>query len=202
MIWWEIEGFLLTVGNGCRKLGGHGRETILQRNGDSHLVNIEFKSELQWCKSPMLRDLTGLVTHENSAWAGHSATADVDEDSDVAGYSAAAVVDERRVASSTIELYRCEAVESHTSTQVPFASLCRACIVGRGREAPQPFHLGGAVSVSVTTPIESLENLSPCLKDSTSGEDNTHTIVTSDSKTMSNLGLASILTEDVRVHGA
>ena len=202
MIWWEIEGFLLTVGDGCRKLGGHGREMILRRDGDSRLVNVEFKSELQWCKSPMLRDLTGLVTHENSGWAGHSATADVDEDSDVAGYSAAAIEDEKRAASSTIELPSCEAVESHTSTQVPFASLCRACIVGRGREAPQPFHLGGAVSVSVTTPIESLEILSPCLKDRTSGEDNTHTIVPSDSNTMSNLGLASILTEDVRVHGA
>ena len=73
------------------------------------------------------------------------------------------------------------------------------CVVhvslGRDREAPQPFHLGGAVSVSVTTPIELLENLSPRLKDSASGEDNTHTIVPSDSNTMSNLGLASILTE-------
>ena len=46
------------------------------------------------------------------------------------------------------------------------------------------------------------ENLSPRLKDSTSGEDNTHTIVPSDSNTMSNLGLASVLTECVRVHGA
>ena len=27
-IWWEIEGFHLTVGDGCRKLGGHGREMI------------------------------------------------------------------------------------------------------------------------------------------------------------------------------
>ena len=58
MIWWEIEGFLLTV--------GHGRVMILRRDGDSHHVNVEFKSELQWCKSPMLRDLTGLVTHEDS----------------------------------------------------------------------------------------------------------------------------------------
>ena len=66
MIWWEIEGFLMPVGDGCRKLGGHGREMILCRDGDSHLVNVEFKSELQWCASPMLRDLTGLVTHENS----------------------------------------------------------------------------------------------------------------------------------------
>ena len=33
MIWWEIEGFLLTVGDGYRKLGGHGREMILGRNG-------------------------------------------------------------------------------------------------------------------------------------------------------------------------
>ena len=33
-------------------------------------------------------------------------------------------------------------------------------------------------------------------------KDNTHTIVPSDSNTMSNLGLSSILTECVRVHGA
>ena len=142
------------------------------------------------------------MTHENSGWAGHSATADADEESDVAGYSATAIVDERRVASLTIELPSCEAVESLTSTQVPSASLCRTCIVGRGREVPQPFRLGGDEAVTVTTPIESLENLSPCLKDSTSGEDNTHNIVPSDSRTMSNLGLVSTLTEDVRVHGA
>ena len=99
------------------------------------------------------------MTPENSGWAGHSATADADEESDVAGYSAAAIVDQRRVASSTIELPCYEAVESHTSTQDPILSLCRACIVVKGREAPQPFHLGGAVSVTVTTPIESLGKL-------------------------------------------
>ena len=59
----------------------------------------------------------------------------------------------------------------------------------RDREVPQPFHLGGAVSVTVTTPIESLGKFVPRLKDKT------HTIVPSDSNTMSNLGLASILTE-------
>ena len=93
---------------------------------------------------------------KNSGWAGHSATASADEESDVAGYSAAAIVDERRVASSIIVLPCCEAVESQKSTRVPFVPLFRACIVGRGREVPQPFHLGGAVSVSVTTPTESL----------------------------------------------
>ena len=46
MIWWEIEGFLLTVGDGCRKLGGHGQEMILRRNGDSRLVNVESENEL------------------------------------------------------------------------------------------------------------------------------------------------------------
>ena len=96
------------------------------------------------------------MTHENSGWAGHSATADADKESDVAGYSAAAIVDERRVASSTIGLPRCESVKSQKSAQVPFVPLCRACVAGRDREVPQPFHLGGAVSVSVTTPIESL----------------------------------------------
>ena len=56
--------------------------------------------------------------------------------------------------------------------------------------------------VTVTTPIESLGNLSPRLKDSISGEDNTHTIDPSNSNTMSNLCLASVLTKNVRVHGA
>ena len=87
MIWWEIEGFLLTVGDGYRKLGGHGREMILRRNGDSHLVNVEFKDGLLGCKKSMLRDLEGLVNHKNS---------------DVAGHSAAAVMDEKRATSSTL----------------------------------------------------------------------------------------------------
>ena len=63
MIWWEIEGFLLTVGDGYRKLGGHGREMILRRNGDSHQENVEFKDGLLGCKKSILRDLKGLVTH-------------------------------------------------------------------------------------------------------------------------------------------
>ena len=136
----------------------------------------------------MLRDLTSLVTHE---------------DSDVASYSASAIVNERRVASSTIELPSCEAVESHTSTasqlgnQVPFAPLCRACIVGRGREAPQPFHLGGAVSVSVKNADRVAGKLVTMFI-----EQDLWRVVPSDSNTMSNLGLASIFTEDVRVHGA
>ena len=56
MIWWEIEGCHLTVGDGCRKLGGHGREMILRRDGDSLLVNDESENELQGCKKPMSRD--------------------------------------------------------------------------------------------------------------------------------------------------
>ena len=53
MIWWEIEGFFLIVGDGYRKLGGHGREMIQ-----------EFKDGLLGCKKSMLRDLTGLVKQE------------------------------------------------------------------------------------------------------------------------------------------
>ena len=56
MIWWEIDGFHLTVGDGCRKLGGRGREMILRRDGDSPLVNDESENELQGCKKPMSRD--------------------------------------------------------------------------------------------------------------------------------------------------
>ena len=79
------------------------------------------------------------MTHENSGKTGHSATADTDEESDVAGYSTSAFVDERRVASSIIELSSCEAVESHTSAQVPFVPLCRACIVGKGQSSSTTF---------------------------------------------------------------
>ena len=98
-------------------------------------------------------------------------------------------MNERRVASSTIELPCYEAVESHTSTQIPFVPLCRACSWERDREVPQPFDLGGAVSVTVTTPIESLGKFVPTF------ERQHLTVVPSDSNTMSNLGLASILTE-------
>ena len=99
-----------------------------------------------------------------------------------------------RATSSTIELSRCEAVESHTSTQVPFAPLCRACIVGRGREAPQPFHLGRDEAVTVTTLVASLDNFSLTLTDNTTGEDNTPTTV--------HTTYDQILTECVRAHSA
>ena len=120
---------------------------------ETHIfVNVEFEDEQRGCKKPMSRDLTGLVTHENSDVASHSATADVDENSDVAGYSAAAVVDERRVASFTIELPSCEAVASQKSAQVPAAPLCCACIFGRSREAP---------TVTVTMRVVSLDDFLP-----------------------------------------
>ena len=66
MIWWGIEGFHLTVGNGCRKLGGHGREMILRRDGDSPLVNCESENELQGCMKPMSRNDPG------KQWLGRS----------------------------------------------------------------------------------------------------------------------------------
>ena len=110
------------------------------------------------------------MTHETRVWAGYSAAADTDEESDVVGHPATAIVNERRVASSKFGLPRCESVKSHTSTQVLFAPLCHACIAGRDREVPQPSHLGATVSVSGTTPMESLENLFTRLKDSTFGE--------------------------------
>ena len=152
----------------------------------------------------MSRDLTGLVTHENSGVAGNSATSDVDENSDVAGYAAAAVVDVRRVASSTIELPRCETVESQKLVQVPVAPLYCACFVGRGSEAPQPTHLSGDEAVTVTMPVVLLDDFSLTFLDNTTGEDNMLTIVLSDNNnTTCNLGyMASVLTECVRVHGA
>ena len=56
MIWREIEGFLLTISDGSRKLEGHGREMILHGDGDSYPVNDESENELQGCKKPISRD--------------------------------------------------------------------------------------------------------------------------------------------------
>ena len=42
----EDKGFHLTVG----KLGGHGREMILRRKGNSYLVDVEFKNGLLGCQ--------------------------------------------------------------------------------------------------------------------------------------------------------
>ena len=57
----EDKGLHLTVGDGCRKLGGHGREM----NG------------LLGCEESMLRGPPGFVAHENSGVAGLSAPAGV-----------------------------------------------------------------------------------------------------------------------------
>ena len=52
MTYWEIESFHLTVGDGCRKLGGHDQDITQYRNGDSCLLNDESGNELQGCKKP------------------------------------------------------------------------------------------------------------------------------------------------------
>ena len=118
----EHKGFHLTDKDGCRKLGGHGREICLRRQGNSYLVDVEFKGGLLESKTSMLRGPPGLVAPV---------------DSDVAALSATAGVDERRaVTIATPEMPSREAVESHQLTHIPFAPWCCACISGRGREAP------------------------------------------------------------------
>ena len=76
-------------------------------------------------------------------------------DSGVAGLSATADVDERRaVTIATPEVPSREAVESHMLTHSPFAPWCRACISGRGRDAPH-FRQGGEETAA--TPVISLD---------------------------------------------
>ena len=78
-------------------------------------------------------------------------------DSGVAGLSATAGVDERReVTISTPEMPSREAVESHQLTNVPFAPWCRACLAGRGGEAPH-FRHGGGKEAAAATRVVSLE---------------------------------------------
>ena len=74
----EDKGFQLTVGDGCQKLGGHGREMILRRQGNSNLVDVEFRSGLLECNRTMLRAPPGLVAPVDSGLASLSATAVVE----------------------------------------------------------------------------------------------------------------------------
>ena len=116
-------------------------------------MNVEFADELQGCKKPMSRDLTGLMTHENTG---------------VAGYSAAAVVDAREL---KVQQSICPCVELW-SRRSRFKFPLLHCIVHvsleRGREAP---------TVTVTMPVVSLDEFSLSLSDSTTGEGNTPTLV-------------------------
>ena len=43
----EDKGFHKTVKDGCWELGGHGREMNLQRQGNSYLVDVEFRGGCQ-----------------------------------------------------------------------------------------------------------------------------------------------------------
>ena len=99
-------------------------------------------------------------------------------DSDVAGLSATAGVDERRaVTIATPEMPSREAVESHQLAHIPFAPWCRACISGRGREAPHIRHDGRVAGL-----------LFFGLTDST-GEGTPPTVVLCDGNTTYSLGL-------------
>ena len=74
----QDKGFHMTVKDGCRKLGGHGREMNLQRQGNSYLVDVEFRSGLLE-KKKEIGFPPGLVALVDSGVAGLSATAGVDE---------------------------------------------------------------------------------------------------------------------------
>ena len=72
----EEKGFHLTVKDGCWKLGGHGREMILRKHGNSYLADVEFRGGLLESKKTTLRGLSCLVAPADS---GLPPTACVDE---------------------------------------------------------------------------------------------------------------------------
>ena len=61
------------------KLGGHGREINLRRQGNSYFVDLEFRGGLLECENSMLRGPPSLVAPVDSGVAGLSATAGVEE---------------------------------------------------------------------------------------------------------------------------
>ena len=142
----------------------------LQRQGNSYLVDVEFRGGLLE-KRKEIGFPPGLVAPVDSGVAGLSATAGVDE--------------RRAVAIATPEAPSREAVESHMLTHIPFAPWCRACISGRGREAPH-FRQGGEETVA--TPVISLDYFFLGLTDS-SGDGTTPTLALCDGNTTCSLGL-------------
>ena len=140
--------------------------------GNSYLVDVEFKGGLLECEKTMMRGPPSLVGPVDSGVAGLSATAGVDE--------------RRAVTISTPEMPSREAVESHQLTHIPFARWCRACISGRGREAPH-FRHGGGEDTGAATPAVSLDYFFLGLTDST-GEGTTPTLVLCDGNTTYSLG--------------
>ena len=115
----------------------------LRRLEKSYLADVEFRDGLLARKRTLLKgtDLPpGLVAPVDSGVAGFSATAGVDE--------------RRAVTISTPEMPSRDAVASHQLTHIPFAPWCRACIAGKGREAPHFRHGGGEAAA---TPVLSLD---------------------------------------------
>ena len=138
--------------------------------GNSYLVDVEFRGGLLE-KKKEIGFPPGLVAPVDSGVAGLSATAGVDE--------------RRAVTIATPEAASREAVEPHMLTHIPFAPWCRACISGRGREAPH-FRHGGEETVA--TPVFSLDHFFLGLTDST-GDGTTPTLALCDGNTTYSLGL-------------
>ena len=166
----EDMGFHVTVQDGCRKLGGHGHEMNLRRQGNSYLVDVEFRGGLLE-KRTEIGFLLGLVAPVDSVVVGLSTTAGVDE--------------RRAVTISTPEAPSREAVESHLLTHIPFAPWCRACISGKGRESP---HFRQSREELVATPVISLDCFFLGLTDST-GDGIIPTLALCDGNTTYSLGL-------------
>ena len=134
----EDKGFHITVKDDCRKLGGHGREMNLRRQGNSHLADVEFRGGL--LEKKRLGSLLVSWLLWTVVWQVFLPLAGADE--------------RRAITTATPEALSREAVESHMLTHIPFAPWCRACISGRGREAPH-FRQGGEETVA--TPVISLD---------------------------------------------
>ena len=130
------------------------------------------RADCQKVRKSMLRAPPGLVALIDSGVAGLSATAGVDES--------------RAVTVGTPEMPSREAVESHHLTRTPFAVSCRACISGRGREAPHFRHGGGEETAA--TPVVWLDYFFLGVSDSTE-EGTTPTLVLCDGNTTYSLGL-------------
>ena len=137
-------------------------------------MDVEFKRGLLESKKSMLRGPPCLLAPV---------------DSDVAGLSAVDGVDERRAVTTTAtpEMYSREAVESHQLTHIRCVPWCRACIFGRGGEAPH-FRHGGGEETATATPVVSLDYFFLGLSDST-GEGTTPTLVLCEGNTTYGLGL-------------
>ena len=130
----EDKGSLLTVKDDSEKLGGHGREMMMSRQGISFLVDMEFRDGLMEKKGKDMRGSSSLQIGQRCGRFFRRSWCGWEKDS--------FLCNTRSVQSRS--------GWTHQLTHIAFTLWCRVCIPGSDREAPHLRQDGGEETVAAT----------------------------------------------------